>query len=322
MACGITGEGCKGLGRSVVGYWGRSVYKRIAEEQEYARQVALLRDQIEGSSIRADLWVGVESGNKCSCYKESNRSSDRKCKTCYGNIDGFVPGYLKFGYTTLWMSAVDSDVTLTNCEIVTDFKSSKVGLISSAISGTVESSNKIFSRTALGSVWETEAVQFIRLENQSNVVVEYSLDSGVVWKPINDLSTENPSIGVIRFRSTLTRDSVNVLTPFFEIVRARFSHVNYTDQRSDGSYSFGPFIKIMSSKPYNSILKSEYGDVPNTSGINFWTVGLSYFDPSIVAGTSAELLDSSYIVIKFLEGVLKDKRFVIMNWQLSDPGVM
>jgi len=320
MACSITGEGCKGLGRSVTGYWGRSVYKRLAEEQEYNRQVALLQDQIEGSSIRADLWVGVKSGNKCNCYKESNRSSDRKCKTCYGNMEGFVPGYLKFGYETLWMSVEDSDIVLTNCEIVTDFKSSKAGLISGVLTGTIESSNKIFSRTAIGSVWESEAVQFIRIADQSNVVVEYSLDSGLIWKPISDLSTENPSTGVIRFRATLTRDSINVLTPFFEIVRARFSRIDYRDLRSDGSYSFGPFIKIMSSKPYNNILKSEYGDIPNTSGINFWTVGLSYFDPSIVRGTPDELLDSSYVVIKFLEGVLKNKVFVIMNWQLSDPG--
>jgi len=313
--------GCKGLGGTAVGYWGRSVYKRIFEEQEFARQRALLQDQLSGAGLRAYVWRGATSGVKCSCYKESNKAADRKCKSCYGVIDGYVPGYLKFGYTTLWMSASDTDVTLTNVEVSTEFKSSKVGLTSTATTGTIESGDKPFTRSAIGSQWETNVVSFVRIASSSSISSLYSLDSGNSWSDISTLSTANPVSGLIRFKVILTRTSTNVLTPFFEILRARFSRLDLSDPKADGSYMYGPWIILLNSKPFSRYLKQdEHGDLPTVDSLTFWTAGLNMFDSSIPVNTSEELLKGPNCAIEFLDGVLAGKRFVLTSWQNSDPG--
>lgn len=320
MACLTDNRtGCNGLGSSAYGYWGRSVYKRLAEEQEFNRQRALLQDQIAGTGIRTALWIGVKSGEKCSCYKESNQQADRMCRSCYGVIDGYVPGYNKFGYETLWMNGVDTDVTLTDVEITNTFKSSKVQLTSSATTGTIESSDKAFTRSAIGSTWEYEVSSFVRIENLSSVTVEYSLDSGSTWVAISELITANPSSGVIRFRATLSRDTADVLSPLFEIIRARYATISLSGQRSDGTYDFGPHIRIMHSKPYKSYKKSEYGDRPAIDSMNFWISGLGMFNPSIAIGSPEELLNGPDVLIEILDGALAGKRYMLINWMHSDP---
>ena len=231
--------GCSNTGNHMaVGYWGRDVHKRIICGQEHAKQRELLTAQIEAGGLRAALWQSNTDGNKCACYKEANDQSDRKCKTCHGT--GSVPGYLKFGYTTVWMSVVDSDITLTNCAVTTEFKSAKVMLSSSATSGTIESGDKAFTRSIVGSTWEYEVSSFVRIAGSSTVVVEYSVDSGVSWTAIASLPTANPASGVIRFRATLTRTSTSVLSPMFEIVRGRFEIIASTDEQPDGTYRHGP----------------------------------------------------------------------------------
>ena len=319
--CNMDGrDGCKGLGGSAVGYWGRSIYKRIQSEQEYAKQRALLQDQITGAGIRADLWQGVSSGTTCSCYKESNRQADRKCRSCHGVIGGYIPGYLKFGYNTLWMSANDTDVTLTDVAITSEFRSAKAGLVEGALSGTVESSDKAFSRTAIGSVWETNAATFIRIQADSSVVVEYSLDSGSTWVDIDQLSVVNPSSGNIRFKVTLTRTSTDILTPFFEIVRARYATLDLSEDRGDGTYTYGPWIRVLNAKPFKGYEKSEHGDSPTITSMVLWTSGLSMFDSSIEVNSAEELLNGPNVIFEILDGALQGNRLLMLNWQHSDPG--
>ena len=312
-------SGCRGLGSSAVGYWGRSIYKRLQAEQEFAKQRALLQDELLGVGIRVNLWQGVESGTQCSCYKNSNKQADRKCKSCHGVIDGYIPGYLKFGYNTLWMSANDTDVTLTNVEITTDFRSAKAGLTSGSLSGTIESADKTFSRTAIGSVWETNETSFLRDGDDSTVTVEYSLDSGSTWTSIADLPTANPSSGTIRFRATLTRTSTSILTPFFEIIRARYATLDLKEERGDGTYTYGPWIRLLNSKPFKGYQKSEHGDFPTTDTMTVWTSGLSMFDSSIEVNTAAELLNGPNVIFEILDGALAGTRYLTLNWQHSDP---
>ena len=314
-------DGCKGLGGSAVGYWGRDIYKRIASEQVYAKERSLLEDQL-ASGLRVELWQGVTSGNQCSCYKQSQRAADRKCGSCHGVVDGYVPGYLKFGYETLWMTAVDSDITMTNVEITNTWKSSKVQLTETALTGVIESGDKAFSRTAIGSQWEYENIDFVRDVDNSSVVVEYSLDSGSTWNSMDNLEIDNPSSGSIRFRATLTRSSVDILSPLFEIVRSRFATIDLGNQIGDGVYRDGPWIKILNSKPFKGSRKSDYGDLPALDGgMSFWTVGLGTFDRSIELGSLDELLSGPNVALRFLDGVLaNDKTYVITNWQHSDPG--
>jgi hypothetical protein len=310
-------DGCKGLGGQSVGYWGRDIYKTINAESVINKELVNLRDQIAAGGIRAELWLGVTTGNTCSCYKESQRSADRKCKSCHGVVGGLVPGYLKWGYETLWMSATDDDITLTDVKITTDIHTGKIILEDGKLEGMIESGDKFFNRSAFGSLWEVDPVSFIRINQYSSSTVEYSLDSGSTWKDISNLPIENPVSGVIRFRAILRRDSASVLSPLFEIVRARYSVVPLSNLRGD-TYTNGPWIKIMKNVPKEGVVKSEYGDYPDVSGMSFWTVGLSAFDSSIEVGSEAEMMRGPNILIKVIDGAFKDKKFIMIDWALSD----
>ncbi len=315
MACNTTGN------HMAVGFWGRSIHKRILADQQHAKQRALLTAQIEAGGLRAALWQSNTEGNQCACYKQANNQSDRKCKTCHGT--GSVPGYLKFGYTTEWMSVVDSDVTLTNCKITTEFKSAKVMLSTGSTSGTIESGDKAFTRSIVGSTWEYEVSSFVRIEESSTVTVEYSVDSGVSWSAIASLPTANPASGVIRFRATLTRTAAGILSPLFEIVRARFERITSTDLQSDGTYRHGPWILVLRDVSKNRYIKTDSGDSTSRTEMNFWTVGLSYFDSSIEVGSREELINAEDVgpsdMIEFLDGVAVGVRFVTIQRSHSDP---
>jgi len=231
-----------------------------------------------------------------------------------------VPGYLKWGYNTYWMSATDSDVVFTNTEVTNTFKSSKVQLTSGSLTGTIESPDYSFTRSVSAAVWEYDSQTFVRDAGVSSVVVEFSLDSGVTWAAISTLETVNPSSGTIRFRATLSRDTSTVRSPLFEIVRARFARIPegtfinpYNEEPRDG-----PWILVVNGYPDQQYLKSEHGDLPQGT-TNFWTSGMSMFDPLVTVGSDDELIHGPNIVIEFLDGVLTGKRYRPTSWKQSDP---
>jgi hypothetical protein len=314
-------KGCKVPGsHTAVGYWGGSVYQRVFAEQEHARQRALLTDQIIAGSLRVALWIGAtedDGGNRCACYKESNQQADRKCGACHGV--GFVPGYYKFGYNTVFMSGVDDDVTFTGTELTTGWKSAKIVLQDGVLSGTVESGDKPFDRNVLGAVWESEALYFLPEDTESSVTVEYSLDAGSSWSDLSTLVTTNPASGNIRFRTTIARDSAAVISPQFEIVRARYSRIPLTMPVGDGSYRMGPWILAMREPPTTRSRKYEYGDIPVEDGLSFWTAGLAFFDPDVAYGSDEELLKGPLTFVEILDGARVGSRYVATTWQNSDP---
>lgn len=312
--------GCKhGLGHTATGSWARDVYGRVFAEQEHARQRALLQDQLSTGGLRAYLWTAVSVGDVCSCYKQSTNQADRKCSSCHGVIDGYIPGYKKFGYNTLWMAGGDSTVTLTNTEITTLWKSSKIQLTSTATSGTIESVDFAFTRSAIGSVWEYDVDSFVRDAANSSVVVEWSDDSGSTWYPIADLVTTNPSSGTVRFRATLTRTSTGVISPLFSILRARYATIGLAGQDLDGNYREGPWILVLRQPPFVTPEKSEYGDRPLEGSIPLWTAGLGFFDPSITVGSEDELIRKQGTLIEMIDGTLAGNRYAVESVQLSDP---
>lgn len=311
-------RGCDGLGRGAIGSWARSDYQRVQAESEHSRQRALLGDQIKLGGLRMELWKSVSIGERCSCYKESTQQSDRKCKSCYGV--SYVPGFRKFGYETYWMSSVDTDVVLTNTHITNEFKSAKVELDVTALTGTIECGDKAFNRLIVGSTWEYDVASFIRLEGYSSITVQYSLTSGRTWSDISTLSTSNPSSGMIRFRVTLSRTTVEVLSPLFEIIRARYARVPFSkDLGANGEPRMGPWILAMRSVPERAFIKSEQGDRPDYRNMAFWTAGLAMFDSSLEVGSEDELMVGPGVVVKILDGVEAGDVYVVTNWKQSDP---
>jgi hypothetical protein len=308
--CAGRSGGCKGFGSTAVGYWGRDIYRRVLSEQEQERQRVLLQDELFAMGLRAELYVGVDTGNTCKCYKESAAHADRKCYTCHGV--GKVPGYEKFGYTTFWMTSSDSDITLTNTEITTKFKSATIQLTEGQTLGTIESGDKAFTRSIVGSVWEYDVKYLLRDKDNSGITIEYSLNSGATWNNIATLITSNPSSGNIRFKVTLTRDSSSILSPFFEVIKARYARI-LTDGR------WGPWIIVLNNKPFSRKIKSDWGDQPLQEGTNMWTTGLAMFDPDIEVGSREELISGPFAFVKILDGVLENERYAINSWQQSDP---
>lgn len=313
--------GCNGLGGNAVGSWAREPLMRVIQDQTPQKETALLRDQLRIGGLRLELWLGVGSSidyPKCACYKESFQQADRKCSSCHGT--GFVPGYLKWGYETYWLSATDTGNTFTNTEVTNTFKSSKVQLADGALTGILESEDFIFTKALVDSVWEYDAQVFVRDTINSTLTVEYSLDSGVTWLAMGGLSTDNPGTGTIRFRACFTRISVTTRSPLFEIVRARYSRIPlgkfinpYTESPADG-----PWILAINGYPDQQYIKTEHGDTPQGSS-TFWTAGLSMFDPLVTVGSDDELLHGPNILVQFMDGVLAGKRYRPTSWKQSDP---
>jgi hypothetical protein len=303
-------KGCKGYGSTAIGYWGRDIYRRIAAEQSQARQRVLLQDQLMAGGLRAELYLGVEEGPKCKCYKESTKQSDRKCFTCHGT--GKAPGYEKFGYQTFWMSSSDEGLIFHNTEVSTKFKSATILLSEGQTAGHVESLDMSFGRDIINSVWEYDDKYLLRDKGNSSILVKYSLDSGLTWKNISNLPTENPSAGLIRFKAELSRSSANILSPFFEVVKARYARIP-THER------WGPWILVLNNKPTRRKIKTDYGDQPLQEGLGMWTTGLSMFDPDISPNSEGELISGPFAFIRLLDGVLKGNTYAINSWQQSDP---
>ncbi len=302
--------GCKGLGSTAVGYWGRDIYIRNQTEQSQARMRALLQDQLQLGGLRCALWTGVTTGDQCSCYNETVKQADRKCGSCYGT--GFAPGYEKFGYQTFWMTGFDTGVTLHNVKITDTFKSAKVVLEDSATSGYIESTAVSFTRT-FASVWEYNLISFLRDSVHSSVTAYYSISSGP-WTAISSLASEVGLTGTIKFRVELTRTSTSILTPYFEIVRARYATLEVDD-----TGRWGPWILALTNRPFRKKTKSDWGDVPQQESTEFWTAGLAMFDSSITIGSTDELVTGPNVFIEILDGVLVGNRYVTSSWQTSDP---
>lgn len=86
-----------------VGYWGRSPWERIEQEETPGKIKALLQDKLIARGQAVCLWLPVTSGIECTCRKNTNQANDRPCPECYGT--GFVPGYLRFLYETVFFTA-------------------------------------------------------------------------------------------------------------------------------------------------------------------------------------------------------------------------
>lgn len=90
-----------------IGYWGRSTYKRVVQEQTPGKVRALLQDKLLARGVSAFLYLPVTSGVACTCRKDTKQTSDRPCPECYGT--GFVPGYTRFLHETLFFTASQTD---------------------------------------------------------------------------------------------------------------------------------------------------------------------------------------------------------------------
>lgn len=313
-----TQRGCKVPGANMaVGYWGRDIQAQVFAEQQAARERALLQAQILVGGLRMELWQEPPAGPVCACYNPINKMADRKCMACHGV--GKVPGYLKFGYNTLWMSASDPDSVLTDLRLTKNYQSSKLELVDGALVGSVESADKPFSRTVFGATWGTSVQYYLMESDYSSVTVEYSLDAGTTWAELSNLPAETAQTGMIRFRATMSRTETAARSPLFEMLSARYATIPLSSPDLNGVYRMGPWILIMREPPSTGYRKQDYGDQPIEEGLEMWTAGLAMFDPSIAYGSLSELIKGPEVLMQLLDGARAGNRYMATEWQNSDP---
>lgn len=314
---------------SAVGYWGRNMRCRVAQDQTFPKIRALLQDQLLGGGLQAALWLSVHDVRdgdvaapgtlKCSCVKASGQHADRRCFSCHG-ID-YVPGYRKFGYETFWVASISPGLTLTNVQLNTVLKPNRIELTANALSGSIETGDLFFTRLYPDMLWEFKNDYVVKDASTGSVDAFFSTDGGVTWLPLASLPNASPTTGRIRFRIVLQRTTLTAPSPMWEILRARFPTIPIKDR-------FGPWILVLKNVSPDKQIQDVRGIQIDSGNNSFWTAPLSFFDCTINAQTNvgSSFSDEDTIrdpaFIEFLEGARNarhNQRWTLTNFTFSDP---
>lgn len=241
------------------GYWGRSPRATVLSTQTVERIIKNNSDMLRGMGFSTSLWVEPEfpkNSPLCSCVKTTNKSADQRCAKCYGL--SYVPGYVKWGYNTSYLSAVDTIYGLPNTlQKFTDTTQHTIGLAAGVLSAQLVTPDfSVFNPFSDG--WEMEAKVYNR-DRGNNHLVEWSIDEGGTWSQA-DISTLHLERGLIRFRITLTRTNANTVSPLFEIIRLR-----HPIQRELS-------VRIARPMGRRKRTRETTGQVEAESGLEYWTV--------------------------------------------------
>ena len=299
--------GCKVKGSSVPAFWGRSASARVEAENIPAKFKALLIDKIESRGKSAFLWQQVTSaysGNIfCSCNKDTTKRSDITCSSCYGAK--LIPGYFKFAHETKFVSSISPGLVLTNTQINTDIKPSRILLAPTALTGTIVSTALLYYNPNEYD-WDYK-IDVANILNTNSIIVEFSTN-GTLYYPIaniNNLGIKPIGTGNIYIRVTLSRTILTDRSPEFEIFRIRHQKVN------------NPYIKILRPQITELPFWMAYGQRIENLGERFWTVSLDVFDSSIIPDTpQAQILENSFYAL--IKGINAGVRFVTGKLSYSD----
>jgi len=249
----------------------------------------------------------------CSCYKQTAKQPDGKCRSCYGT--GVVPGFTKFGHHEIHVCAIDPAVTLANTSLYTEFTPYRLQLNAGALSGTITS--PIYTVGVPGISAATNPAQYrvdsyIRQPAGTAVVVEVSVNGGG-YAAISTLPSLSVTAGgTLRFRVTLTRTLAADKSPFFEMLRVRYARLD------------DPFIRVLKGRPTKTRSREGTGVVDSDGNLRWWTVPLRHFDnmvdqdPDVVAPPDVNLIQQKAF-IEFREGVHAGIRFDLVAFDYDDP---
>jgi len=333
-----------GAGNLASGHWSNpNCYIRLNQVADSI--LALLTDKLVAQGKWVDLWLPVASTTAgvviCSCVKNTTESSDRSCLSCHGTK--LAPGYQKFLHETqFWCSAEEASFTLTNIVRLDAKKANVLVLDPAATSGIVQTQVKTYAANPDAAPWEIKA-ELYRRATGSTFVVVYSLD-GSTWTPVTmtEVSTTslggngtgfagtilasalNSAGGSIQFRVTMTRSSVNDLTPAFEIIRMRRARVEDTSSGlrvQRGDFSEGSILVLKPWVVEKDELDPNRGRLVDHLNDMMWTVPLNTFDTSLTAETPATRIqdhDGPHAFYEIVSGVLETDRYAITQISVND----
>lgn len=282
------------------GYWGTNPRKVFRDYQVPEKIVVAKREELLTMGRPAYLFLPVTSGTRCTCFKDTNSSADRKCHTCHGT--SYIPGYEKFLFATLAFSSSEHSQldtwTLTDVTLNTTFKPHRFQLAEGATTGTAVSPDVAFSNPNLDQ-WAFNTDAYTRAAGQ-NVTVEWSNDAGMTWRPLSDLNdtVNNPGTsGSIRVRVTLSRSTAVEQSPLFEIFRLR--HLRSADvnpviaARRTEDYRPGNILILRPWEVERVANENGRGIVVDNPGDKAWTAPLDFFDTSITIDTPQAKIDDT-----------------------------
>jgi hypothetical protein len=199
---------------AVIEEWG------LGEEDLWARLVDRHNELLHTGGIPAILWQQIESGLFCTCDKNETGQGKSRCAVCNGV--GFVGGYEKFGFSTIFIAANTPDLVLNDLVIVKDnpwqleiAPGKKTGTALSAVYQVTQ--NFGFTGTLVSGQDSIRAPL-----TQNGIKVEYTVNGGTDWFLISDTTALSEPALNVQFRITISRNSEKDKSPFFQILRARF----------------------------------------------------------------------------------------------------
>lgn len=304
-------------GRAVGGYWGGGggIRCRVNSELVADKVVGLEYDKIEAMGQPMALWLEASNTRSnltvCSCYRDTAKQPDIPCLSCYGT--GSIPGYFKFGTRTYWASPIEGAWTYAGTVLDKVNRPFRIQLDATSTTGTAISPNLTISETGKLGSWDYKFDGFTRDGSvNSSISIEASVDAGTTWFDPADLELHSP-ITQLQFKVTLTRTNLNVKSPMFEIVRARFPTMLDTIVNELNE----PVIRVIQTWTTESELRQVHGSKLEAQGNTFWTLPLYVFDNSIpIDAVQSRIKDDTFVEVRY--GIETGRRYALVNFSYSD----
>lgn len=199
---------------SVVNEWG------LGEQDMWARLVDRHNEILQTGGVPTDLWRQLGSGLPCTCIKPETGQVNQRCPVCYGSR--FVGGFEKFGYSTIFVAASTPGLQLDSGLVIAKKNPWQLELASGKTQGVALTPSYYVTQSLGYSGSVISGLDGLRKLTQEGILVEYTTN-GIDFLPLlgNVDLLEEPSF-YVTFRITLTRASASEVSPFFQILRARW----------------------------------------------------------------------------------------------------
>lgn len=199
---------------SVIDEWG------LGEEDLWARLVDRHNELLHTGGVQAFLWQQIENGLPCTCNKEETGQVNSRCAVCNGV--GFVGGYEKFGFSTIFIAANTPGLVLNDLVIAKvspwQLEIAPGKTTGTALSAVYQVTENFGFSGSLVSGQDSIRAPF----TQNGIKVEYTVNGGTDWFDITNTDPLSEPALNVQFRITLSRNSEKDKSPFFQILRARF----------------------------------------------------------------------------------------------------
>lgn len=296
------------------GWWGGNPHKRVMCDNVIDKVMSLNLDKLMTLGLPFAVWREAVSLRddllSCSCVKDTAKQADVPCLTCYGT--GKIPGYFKVGTRTYWASTIDPGWTLTNIVVDKDNRPFRFKLADGQTSGSAVSASIVVDMSGATGAWESKVDGFTRDGGaNSSIIVEFSTDDGTTWQAMDALPSITATTS-IRFRITISRNTPNVKSPMFEIVRVRFPTMR--DIRGELAE---PVVRFIPTWDRNAESRTQHGWRIESVSKRFWTVPLTFFDQTMPRETDlARLVDDVLVEVRY--GAAVGTRYAVTDFNYSD----